>query len=58
MELAPGGQEMPVNPTVVLRDRQVSAVATAVTVVYDIRGIDWVVCGGESAWDGKVQWLA
>lgn len=39
MELAPGGVESPVNPTVVIRDREVSAVATAQTITYDSRGI-------------------
>ncbi len=43
MELAPGGQESAVNPTIVLRDRETSAVNTAQTFTYDIRGIVNVV---------------
>lgn len=39
MELAPGGQEIEVNPTVIIRDREVSAANTAQAFVYDIRGI-------------------
>jgi hypothetical protein len=39
MEVAPGSVENAINPTILLRDRQVSALNTAVTLTYDMRGI-------------------